>query len=102
MDTYVDIVKKPEVESSVEEQIIDNGPPKIVLTPLEMYLCENDLLLYDFTNEMKEYWEFMGFLTDLKHTQVSNVLSQCLIVHEISDSESEGDDSDYESAFDDY
>lgn len=86
-DPVVVVAEQSEDESEIVEEV--------QLTPKEQYLIENDLILYDFNNDMKAEWERLGFLTDLKHRQVVDIIEKCMTVTELEDDLEEDQDDDY-------
>lgn len=91
---YDPVLTEDETGESACEILLENE--EIQLSPKEQYLIENDLILYDFNNDMKSEWEHLGFLTDLKHEQVVNIIEKCMIVTELEeDTELDDLDDDY-------
>lgn len=100
--TFANIVRFDPVVGSEEdtgsacEIVLEAENTEIVLTPKEQYLIENDLILYDFNNEMKAVWEHLGFLNSLKHQQVVDIIEKCMLVTELEDDlECDEFDDDY-------
>ena len=98
--TFANVVRlDPDVSESVTgddcdcENVVQEEQPEIQLTPKEQYMIENDLMLYDFNNEMKTKWEHLGFLTELKHAQIVQIIEECINVTELED-DNELDDLD--------
>ena len=100
MDTYACAIKRevPEPVASAEVEVVEPvETPAIVLTPLEQYMIENDSVLHDFNMDLKEHWEHLGLLTDLKHLEVVRIIEQCITVTEIPDQDLDESDEDYET-----
>ena len=82
---------------SIEPETIPQRDPKEILK-LD-YLDENDLKLYDFINDLKNYWQDRGFMNTLKHENIVKLLRETMLVTEIifedDDYEEEEDENDF-------
>lgn len=101
MTTYANIVRVelPENEDEISKDEDENVEPvgEYVMSPKEKYMLENDLILYDFNNEMKTVWNDKGFLNTLRHMQVHKIIDNCMTVTEIEEEEIEESDEEYET-----
>jgi hypothetical protein len=59
------------------------------------YLDENDFLLYDFTNQIKQGWEHLGFMTFMTHNMVSKILQETMVITEIEEELISEEEEDY-------
>lgn len=95
LDLDVSTQENNETDSNCEI-VLECEKAEVVLTPKEQYMIENDLALYDFNNDMKIKWEHLGFLTELKHKQIVDLIDKCITVTELEeDTELDEFDEDY-------
>lgn len=85
-----------EIESSEPEKLSEHDKKEKLKLD---YLDENDLRLYDFINDLKDYWKDLGFMNTLKHESVVRLLRKTINVTEIiiddEDCEEEYEESEF-------
>lgn len=105
MGTYADIARlnikddeTDDTENETNEQ--ETIPQRNLKEDLKFdYLDENDLKLYNFIKDLKNYWQDRGFLNTLKHENIVKLLKETMTVTELILEDDDYEEEDNESDF---